>query len=383
MRSLAARLWHITGIQRRVFGQRVRPYLVLGVLVSLRAFVGFTWWLDSIFFRGFKRKVIDRPIFIIGNPRSGTTFLHRFLAEQGDVVGFRLYEMLVPSLTGQLLMKPLLPILGALNPGKHHAAVAHETSFDALETDDAALFLRFMDGVFLYSYFLCWDDPDPSFVFDQFEPGSTQTQRDLAFYEQCLERALHRSGKARVLGKLFTFPARIEDVLRRFPDAKLIYMVRDPCETLPSGMSLVTGVQEQAFHISRLPEPTRARFLSRLYTGLSLLLTRFVSHYRAGDIPAENLLIVRYTDLMDDFAGTMARILEFAELEAGESFRARIRETAERQRVRISKHEYSLAQYGLDAQRIVDDLLEVYLTFDLPLPPGTSRRARSPNGQDR
>lgn len=374
MRSLGARLWHITGIQRRVFGQRVRPWLLLAVLLSLRGFVELTWRLDSIFCRGFKRKLIDRPVFIVGNPRSGTTFLHRFLAEQGDVVGFQLYEMLMPSLIGRALIRPLLPILGALNPGKHHAVAAHETSLDALETDDAAIFLRFFDGVFLYAYFLCWDDPDPRPMFEQFEPGSAQTERDLDFYEQCLKRNLHRSGKSRVLGKLFTFPPRIDDVLRKFPDAKLIYMIRDPAETLPSSLSLVAGVQEQAFKTSRLPEPTRARFIARLSAGLSLLLTRFAASYRAGEIPAENLLIVRYPDLMADFEGTMARVLEFAELEPSPEFRERIRETAQRQRSRASKHEYTLDRFNLDAQQIVDDLAEVYRTFDLPPPPGTAIR---------
>lgn len=370
--NLAARLWRITSIQRRVFGQRLRPFLVLAWLGTLRSFVAVTWRLDSIFFRGFKKQVIDRPIFIVGNPRSGTTFLHRFLAEQGDVVGFRAYQMLVPSLTGRKLIEPLLPRLASLNPGKHHAAIAHETSIDALETDDAAMFLRFIDGVFLYGYFLCWDQPDPSDMFAQLEPGSPQTERDLDFYEQCLKRNLHASGKPRVLGKLFTFPPRIDDVLRRFPDAKLIYMVRDPCETLPSAISLLTGVQEQHFQISKLPEATRARFVARLAGGLSLLLTRFVERHRSGEIPAENLLIVRYPDLMADFEGTMTRLLEFAELDASPQFRAKIREVAERQRSRSSKHEYSLAQYGLDPQQIVDDLAEVYRTFDLPPPAGTS-----------
>jgi hypothetical protein len=85
-------------------------------------------------------------------------------------------------------------------------------------------------------------------------------------------------------------------------------------------------------------------------------------------------LVVRYPDLMSDFEGTMVRVLEFAELEPSAEFRQRIREIAEQQRARSSKHEYSLDRYGLDAQRIVDELAEVYLTFDLPPPPGTSLR---------
>ena len=92
--------------------------------------------------------------------------------------------------------------------------------------------------------------------------------------------ALHQEHLRAIVTMLFTFPPRIEDVLRKFPDAKLIYMIRDPAETLPSGLSLVTGVQEQAFNISRLPEPKRARFIARLSKGLSLLLTRFVGRQR-------------------------------------------------------------------------------------------------------
>jgi omega-hydroxy-beta-dihydromenaquinone-9 sulfotransferase len=372
MRSVFGRLWRITSIQRRVFGQRVAPWLRMLALANLRAFVSLTWSLDSLVFGGFKRQTIDRPIFIIGNPRSGTTFLHRFMAEHEQLVGARLYELLIPSLTGRALIKPLLPLLGALNPGKHHHAAAHETSFDAYETDDVGMFVRFLDGVFLYSYFLGWDEPELDSLFTQLEPGSAQTQRDLDFYEQCLKRNLHASGKPRALGKLFTFPPRIVDVLRRFPDAKLIYMVRDPTESIPSGMSLLHGVQAQHFGIDQLPAPIRARFFARLYAGLSLLLTRFIELRRAGEVPEDNLLIVRYPDLVGDFEGTMARILEFAELEAPAAYQREIQAVAERQRSRVSKHAYSLDQYGLVAQQIVDDLAEVYREFDLPPPPGTT-----------
>jgi omega-hydroxy-beta-dihydromenaquinone-9 sulfotransferase len=377
MDSLPSRLWHITGLQRRVFKQFLRPWVVLSALTWLRCYVAVTWALDSVFFPGYKKKKIDRPVFLVGNPRSGTTFLHRFLADQGDLVGYRVYEMLVPSLTGQMLIRPFLPLLKAFNPAKHHGSDAHQTSFDALETDDLAIFARFIDGVFLYGYFLSWDDPDPSFMFEQFEPGSASTDRDMAFYKQCLQRNLHRSGKARVLGKLFTFPPRLEDALRHFPDAKFIYMVRDPAATMPSGMSLLTGVQDQHFGVRKLPQEVQKRFFQRLYVGLSLLFTRFVDTYRDKKIPEDNLLIVRYPDLMQDFEGTMNRILEFAELEPTEEYRQRIHETSEKQKSRESKHKYSLEEYHLSAQGIVDDMAEVYREFDLDLPEGTTLPDRS------
>ena len=36
--------------------------------------------LDEIFHRGYRKVQIKQPVFIIANPRSGTTFLHRLMA---------------------------------------------------------------------------------------------------------------------------------------------------------------------------------------------------------------------------------------------------------------------------------------------------------------
>jgi hypothetical protein len=44
----------------------------------------FCFLLDDIFFPGHKTQVIDRPLFILGNLRSGSTFLHRLLSRDED-----------------------------------------------------------------------------------------------------------------------------------------------------------------------------------------------------------------------------------------------------------------------------------------------------------
>jgi len=40
--------------------------------------------LDDIFFPGHKTQPIDKPLFILGNLRSGSTFLHRLLSRDSD-----------------------------------------------------------------------------------------------------------------------------------------------------------------------------------------------------------------------------------------------------------------------------------------------------------
>ena len=62
---------------------------------------------------------------------------------------------------------------------------------------------------------------------------------------------------------------------KRFPDAKVIYMVRDPLSVIPSGLSLVTGVLDKKFNFWSLDPEIKVRFIQRLYKALVELLNRF------------------------------------------------------------------------------------------------------------
>ena len=83
---------------------------------------------------------------IVGNPRSGTTFLHRYLVRNHIGVGSQLWQMIYPSIIIQKLIRPFLPLLEKVSPTRHHSTAAHATSLQSVETDDAALFFRFFDS---------------------------------------------------------------------------------------------------------------------------------------------------------------------------------------------------------------------------------------------
>ena len=42
------------------------------------------FWLDDIFFPAYKTQPIEKPLFILGNLRSGSTFLHRLLSRDSE-----------------------------------------------------------------------------------------------------------------------------------------------------------------------------------------------------------------------------------------------------------------------------------------------------------
>ena len=75
------------------------------------------------FYKIARNPKLENPIVIVGNPRSGTTFLHRYLINSGIGSGSELWQLIYPSLVLQKIIKPLLPILEKISPARHHSTV--------------------------------------------------------------------------------------------------------------------------------------------------------------------------------------------------------------------------------------------------------------------
>ena len=86
----------------KTFGVRFRPLGTFVMLQLRQAISATTLGLDNVFYRRYRKQPIDRPIFIVGNPRSGTTFLHRLLLGAGGMAAFELWEMLFPAITARI-----------------------------------------------------------------------------------------------------------------------------------------------------------------------------------------------------------------------------------------------------------------------------------------
>lgn len=359
-------LLRIHRVVSRELGHGLRSIPTGFLILAVQLFARTTMWLDHLLFPGFTSVKVDRPIFIIGNPRSGTTILHRFLNQSGEVCSFKVWQMFVPSITGRKLLAPIVPVFARVNPARHYASEAHETGLDEIETDEALLSFRFLDGLFTFLFFFGWSAGDElGALVEHYAEGSPSNDRDLAYYTGCLQRNLYASKKPRVLGKPFTFVLRMRDVLRAFPDARFIYMVRDPLEVIPSGINMLAKVTDKQFGTSRLPAEVRQRYFENLYRGECALYRSFFDVYKAGDIPAANLMVVRFPDLMRDFEGVMAKIVEFCDLKVSDEFARAIEQQGAKQRSHQSKHRYSLDAFGISEERVRSDLAYVYEEFGL------------------
>ena len=159
---------------------------------------------------------------------------------------------------------------------------------------------------------------------------------------------------------------RIEEVLERYPDCKLVYIIRDPVEVIPSGMSLIAGVLDNGYGMWDNTKPEdQQRWIENLYQASCDMLNTFYKAQSTGLIPDRNLCVVRYTDLLENLEPTIERILTFLEIEPTAAFREEVRAQAEKQRSYQSRHKHSPDRFGLSPDRIRSDLGYVYDAYRL------------------
>lgn len=344
----------------KTFGVWIIPIFTGILILFLRLIVFAGRLLDHLFFPGI-RKPLQNPILIVGNPRSGTTFLHRFLIKQGFGTGSELWQMIYPSITLQKIIKPILPIMEVISPARHHSTEAHKTSLSSIETDDVSLLFRFFDGFFLYGFFLSFDEDD---LFDWVDPKLRDTsKRDFAWFESMWNRNMISNKGDRYIGKLFSLSGNLPAFQQRFPDAKILYMIRDPLNMIPSGLSLVTGVLDKRYNFWSLDEKIRSRFVERLYIALVELLNRFHDDWTNERINKEKVLIIHFDSMMSHFETLMEEIMDFTDVEPSEELKQTIQITAENQRRYESGHRYNLEKFGLTEKRIQEDCEQIYRTF--------------------
>ena len=364
MQSMLSRMGYVYRVLRRTFGVRVAPIFIAMVFLAVRTVVGVGIMLDHLFFPRLRKVRANRPIVLVGNPRTGTTFLQRFLADNGFGSGMELFLMLYPSLVIQKLFRPFLPLLEKISPAKFHATKAHDTSLSSVETDDVAVLFRYLDGLFLYGFFLSFDEEDRLPFFD---PQVRNTlPRDLGWLDTLWRRSLVVHKADRNIAKLFSLAVRLPEFLERFPEAQILYMARDPLSIIPSANSLMLGVLDKAFGFWSLPENLRKRWLDRMYQAWITLLRRFHDDWTNGKIDRKRVFIVRYDRMMADFEGLMDEMCQFLGHEMTPELRETVAKLGEKQRKYESEHKYNLDKYGLTEEQIRRDCAFFYDTF---LPP--------------
>lgn len=348
---------------------RAIAFYTLYPLLELVTWGGFA--LDELFYRGYHRAEVREPVFIIGNPRSGTTFLHRLLARDvGHFHTMRTWEIfLAPSIVQRRVWSSLGSLddrLGAPARAAIHAVerklgrdlVTHRLMLDAPEEDEFLL-LHIWSSLTINVFSAVMEDAPAYMRFDRALPRA-ERERIIDYYARCVQRHVYAHGLSNgrhYLAKDPNFCPKIDSIWRVFPDAKFIYLVRNPLDVVPSYTSLLDLQWEV------LADPTEK------WAGRDFVLDMAHSWYsypleRLAKASPECYAIVRYDDLVADTQRAVLGIYERLGLTAGPHFAEILRQEAKRERSYVSRHRYSLEDIGLTTEELVRRFHDVFVRFN-------------------
>lgn len=385
LRFIHISLFKSKGTNYRLTPRRMGWLIVFGFLfliVELANRVGFL--LDNIFFRNYRCQEINSPVFIIGNPRSGTTFLQRLMAKDSQNFScMKTWEILfAPSITQRKIVRAVLtvdrwlgdPLRRLITAGEgnwEEQNAMHRVALRAHEEDEY-LMLHIWSSLAAWQYSAILED-EPYTYFDT-AVSAAEKERIMYFYTRCIQRHLHARGDGgkRYLAKNPSFSPKVDTLYRHFPDAKFVYLVRSPLNVIPSYISL-------AMHGWHLLGNPLEEYACRDY---ALRMTRHWYTYpleRLEQAPEDSYVVINFNDLTQSAEQIVTQIYDQFDIDMSPEFAQILYQEAERARNYRSRHEYSLEEMGLDVEQIYIDYQDVFerfgfdAGFDAGDPPGPER----------
>ena len=324
--------------------------------------------LDEILFPNYKNIKIKQPVFIISNPRSGTTFLHRLMCLDEEKYVFNLlYHATFPSITfyrmiqffntidnktGNFLHKLLEWINENFFKGWDEI---HATGFNKSDEDEG---LHFISGISpsvgLATPFL--KEFKELYIPDKLDEATRNNIKK--YYKSTIQRWMYALGSDKIfLSKTVMSSGRMEMLHELFPDVKIIFLIRNPYEAIPSFTSMFA--EPWSVLHPDVPENSEAY---REWGELGIAYYKYFNEQKKN-FKNENFITLPYTDLVEHPKETVLKIYEQLKLEITPDFLERLETATSTSQKYKSTHTYSLETYGFDKEHIYNELQFIFDEF--------------------
>ncbi len=363
------KIFYLNCIKHFSFRRFVVTILFYLVFTLIIAFALVCRLLDEILFFRYRWVEVKQPVFITANPRSGTTYLHRLMSLDEERY---IYTLLYQTVFASVTILKMVKVVGWVD---RRIGRPFRKFFDFLDT-------LIFDG---------WKDIHPTginhpeedegmYVFPMITPAicllcpymeefkyltipdknlsAKHRKRLQKFFESSMKRFAYAQGKDKViLSKNVLSSGRIKTVLEIFPDARIIYLIRNPKKAVPSFISMFALPWKSTS--PDIPED------SVHHQALGQVAMDFYNYFHQikDEINPENLYTIRYEDFIKSPKNTVLDIYKRFDMPVSDDFLQRIEAETNKQRKYRSKHHYSLEQYGMTEEQVEKELkvvLEAY-----------------------
>ena len=327
----------------------------------------FCFFLDDIFFPGHKTQRIEKPLFILGNLRSGSTFLHRLLSRDSETfTSLTIWDIyLTPSVIQKKITQFVSRLDNKLGGHLHHLLFEfdrrtlgkfkiHRISFFQPEEDENILF--HMWDSFWVSFLFPFTDQMPDYRHFDESLSPQHKQRIMKFYKSMLQRHLYATGKKYFVAKNPAFSPKIQTLLEFFPDARIIYLARNPLDMLPSTVSWInyarrvfTEPQEKYHYQDEILEFTQYWYRYPL---------RYLDTH-----PSPRYLILNYDDLIQRPEHVIRSFYEQFGYPDKPGLDRIVDEAVKETLSFNSDHVYSYAEMGFTREQIVELYSDIFERF--------------------
>ena len=340
-------------------------YLIIP-LQQLLTFICF--YLDEIFFPAYHRQEIKAPVFIVGNFRSGSTLMQRLLAQDKQFTSMNIAEIYIaPTLTQRAMWKMLGAIDRVLFGGRGRKFIEgrDKTWLNSLQMhkvglftpdEDEGLLVTIWSTLFLQYVFPVMDELPP---YDRFDEGLPEGQRRriMGFYQAIIRRHLYaHGGKQIYLAKSPGHASRIDSLVEFFPDARIIYLTRNPMRMVPSALNFF----DYAWNIFGIPDGAQ-RFQKVILRQLKYWYLYPLQRFKT--LAPERYFILRYNDFVAEIHGSIEKIYAWMGLPLSAAFSQIVDEVVRTNQAFESDNVYTLEKLGLTKQQIAEEFHEVFELF--------------------
>jgi omega-hydroxy-beta-dihydromenaquinone-9 sulfotransferase len=323
--------------------------------------------LDYLFFPRLWSQQVKQPVFIVGHARSGTTLMHRLMSADGERFSYFLYwEMFFPSLLQKKAIRGMGWLDQSLLRGFIHKRLKawddrtygpyrhmHNMSLWNAEEDCFAMTAAFVSQQ--WSLDIPMMDVLDLFHLDQMPK---RRRRWMHHYRELLKRQLLLNGGDKIhLSKNPMMSGWVASLIETFPDARVVVMVRNPGECIPSCLKLVQASWKGKGW-------RREDYEQSLDILAELSYEHFENPRRVlAEHPQTPQAFVDYRELTNAPRETVHAVYQSLGMQLDETYDSWLQAQAEREKKHHSKFEYSLGEFRLRSSEIEQRLAGFYQDY--------------------